>query len=223
MRRRTHHPIRQLRDALSEVRGQRITQAMFARMVGVSAALINALESRASRVLSADLQERIAMRFGVHLEAGRNARVICVMFPNLPLVEALRRYQDEQPLVEAGALRAFDEHGIRFLRSALLAAHKKKKAAIFWDLLQARTRQLLKDLQVSGSFAEAKKEIAAHRGQFPSELFPAAPAPNAPPAADPEFLACGKALLAKGHTRLRRIVAQAGGESATRAKTRGNR
>jgi len=189
------HPIRQLRDALSIVRGQRITQAIFARMLGVSASLINGLETKTSRVLSADLRERIAMRFGVHIDDTPPGRVICLIFPKLPLIDALRRYQEEQPAIEAGALRNFDERTVKFLRAALLAAHKKGKAVIFLDQLQAKTRALLEDLQVAAKLPEAEREIAASHGHFPADL-----------TKDPlaETAAYANTLFSQGASRLRK-------------------
>ncbi len=167
---RRRHPIRQLRDALSAVRGERVTQATFAEMVGVSASLINGLETRTSRVLSDDLRERIAMRFGVHIEDQRQPAVTCLIFPKLPLTDALRKYQDEQPAIESGALRQFDERLVATLRAALLAAHKKNKAVIFLDQLETKMHDILDDLGVIGKFPEAKREISANRGLFPPHL-----------------------------------------------------
>jgi transcriptional regulator with XRE-family HTH domain len=171
---RHRHPIRLIRDTLSAVRGQRITQASFAKMLGVSASLINALESKGSRILSEDLRERIAMRFGVKIGPGRSSPPVCLMFPALPLEEGLRQYQEKQALVDTGALHAFDLHLVPVLRAAMLAAHKNKKAAILLDLFYKRTEQLIHELKIEGSYPAALAEIQAHHGAFPRELSSAA-------------------------------------------------
>lgn len=217
-RARSVHPLRELRDALGEVRGERISQPAFAELLGVSASLINAIESNEARKVSEDLHQRILTRFGVRIEeaapprpptpgarparhtAASAPRVICLAFPKLPLVEGLRRHQAEHPQIEAGALRAFDRTTLRRLRTILLAAHKAGKAAIALDLLQTRAEQIRHDLALpAATVAAAQKEIEAHRNQFPPGLF------TEESAADQAYI---ETLRVKGMDKLRRKVSE---------------
>lgn len=58
------HALRQLRNRLSAQRGAPVTQEDFAAELGVSTALINAIESSRSRSISVDLAYRILFAYG---------------------------------------------------------------------------------------------------------------------------------------------------------------
>src|SRR4030095_4561992 len=58
------HPLRQLRDVLSKIERRKISQPTFAKMVGVSASYINAIESGA-RPLPLDIALACHLRGGI--------------------------------------------------------------------------------------------------------------------------------------------------------------
>ena len=165
-----HHPMRDLRDALSVALGERITQAVFAKQLGVSASLINAIESSQARPVSEDMYDRVALRYGVRLGVPGRSRSVCMAFPELPLQEGLRKWMAQQARVEGGALLAFDLHTANRIRACLLAAHRKNKAAIFLDVLHRQIEELTHEMGLDAGVAAAAKEIAANKG-FPAKLF----------------------------------------------------
>jgi transcriptional regulator with XRE-family HTH domain len=163
--------MRDLRNALTEARGARVTQAVFARALGVSASLINAIESSQARGVSEDLHDRIALRFGVRLNDPVARRTICMAFPDLPLAEGLRKWDEQHRQVEAGALFAFDLDMADRIRAWLLAAYRKGKAAIFLDVMHRELEELSKEMGLTEAAVLQAGEEVYDRGGFPAEIF----------------------------------------------------
>lgn len=167
--RKNPHPVRQLRDALSALRGHKVTQAAFAKELGISPALINALETKASRPISEDFKQRIAMRYGVGIDE-KQRKAFNLSLPHKPLLEAMAELQGRHEAVDLGALVSFEHTILGHIRVMLWAAYKRKKAAICVEVLRRRIHELADEMQLGSAFDEADIELAETNFQFPEHI-----------------------------------------------------
>ena len=183
------NPIRQIRDAIAEARGRTVTQADFARELGISRSLVNALETKASRPISDDVKGRILETYGISIapseiisyRGGDQKRLketdtvakravtgpVCIAAPELPLAEGLRKHWEQTAILDAAAMGTFDREEIANIRAALLAAQRVGKAARVYFAVENFTSSLVHDLGLWEEYQLAKKEIALHGGNFP--------------------------------------------------------